>query len=90
MKQVFASKRVLSFLLAALGVLLVDGCNRESAKSSSAIRITPKISQFQVPSVENISVMVCLSLYRARQRDDGAPPLPLWERVGVCSDRIDR
>src|SRR6266704_3652478 len=28
------------------------------ASSSSAIRTTPKISQFQVPSVENISVMV--------------------------------
>ena len=28
------------------------------ARSSSAIRRTPKISQFQLPSVENISLMV--------------------------------
>ena len=32
--------------------------NTPGAISSSAIRTTPKISQFQVPSVENISVMV--------------------------------
>src|SRR5260370_23640589 len=59
--------------------------NMPGAASSSAIRMKPKISQFQVPNVVNISAMTqpSVSSNRTRQHNGGEPPLPLWERVGV-------
>src|SRR5258706_9554231 len=64
--------------------------NTPGASNSSAISTTPKISQFQVPSVENISVIVWPStVYAAAARPLSHRVYPRWASLWSKSDISD-